>query len=390
LKRSPGKWRWQIGVTDIVDVNANISSRINLMRIVLISGIVFVHVPHDPATSPYVGTYGVLDWLRVFLGDSLFRVGVPCLSAISGYLLFRRGLDSFDYGKTLKTKARTVLLPFLLWNIAFLALAFVAQSKGISFGYLPDIVGASAREWLNLAVALQDLPINVPLYFLRDLLLCIVLSPVLAWLIKRYPMQTLAVLFAYAVLPLPNGIFLKKSILFGFSVGIYMSLHRVDVRSLDRFSWPITIAVLGASVLLSLVLYQYGPDFPVWVDMLRSLTALSGILGSWAVSALLVRTNVGASLARGGGLSFWIFCTHYPLLVLFWMIWNRAGHGYYPAFYYTVPFITIAILVAAYGLAGRWLPNLTAILTGSRAGAARGAKVRPAEQRAELSPQQRT
>ncbi|WP_375293102.1 acyltransferase [Ensifer sp. ENS10] len=373
-----------------MDVNANISSRINLMRIVLISGIVFVHVPHDPATSPYVGTYGVLDWLRVFLGDSLFRVGVPCLSAISGYLLFRRGLDSFDYGKTLKTKARTVLLPFLLWNIAFLALAFVAQSKGISFGYLPDVVGASAREWLNLAVALQDLPINVPLYFLRDLLLCIVLSPVLAWLIKRYPMQTLAVLFAYAVLPLPNGIFLKKSILFGFSVGIYMSLHRVDVRSLDRFSWPITIAVLGASVLLSLVLYQYGPDFPVWVDMLRSLTALCGILGSWAVSALLVRTNVGTSLARGGGLSFWIFCTHYPLLVLFWMIWNRAGHGYYPAFYYTVPFITIAILVAAYGLAGRWLPNLTAILTGSRAGAARGAKVRPAEQRAELSPQQRT
>lgn len=373
-----------------MDVNANISSRINLMRIVLISGIVFVHVPHDPATSPYVGTYGVLDWLRVFLGDSLFRVGVPCLSAISGYLLFRRGLDSFDYGKTLKTKARTVLLPFLIWNIAFLALAFVAQSKGFSFGYLPDVVGASAREWLNLAVALQDLPINVPLYFLRDLLLCIVLSPVLAWLIKRYPMQTLALLLAYAVLPLPNGIFLKKSILFGFSAGIYMSLHRVDVRSLDRFSWPITIAVLGASVLLSLVLYQYGPDFPVWVDMLRSLTALSGILGSWAVSELLVRTNVGASLARGGGLSFWIFCTHYPLLVLFWMSWNRAGFGYYPAFYYTVPFITIAILVAAYGLAGRWLPNLTAILTGSRAGVARGAKARPAEQRAELSPQQRT
>ncbi|WP_273700231.1 acyltransferase family protein [Ensifer adhaerens] len=371
-------------MTDIVDVNANISSRINLMRIVLISGIVFVHVPHDPATSPYLGTYGVLDFLRVFLGDSLFRVGVPCLSAISGYLLFRRGLDSFDYGKTLKTKARTVLLPFLLWNIAFLALVFVAQSKGISFGYLPEVVGASAREWLNLAVALQGLPIDVPLYFLRDLLLCIVLSPVLAWLIKRYPMQTLAVLFAYAVLPLPNGIFLKKSILFGFSTGIYMSLHRVDVRGLDRFSWPITIAVLGASLLLSVVLFQYGPEFPVWVDMLRSLTALSGILGSWAVSERLVRTSLGSRLGRGSGLSFWIFCTHYPLLVLFWMIWNRTGFGYYPAFYYTVPFITIAILVVAYGLAGRWLPNLTATLTGSRANA------RPAEQRGELSPQQRT
>ena len=379
-----------MGVTDIVDVNANISSRINLMRIVLISGIVFVHVPYDPATSPYVGTYGGIDWLRIFLGDSLFRVGVPCLSAISGYLLFRRGLENFDYGRTLKTKARTVLLPFLLWNLAFLALVFVAQSKDISSGYLPEVIGASPREWLSFAFALEDLPINLPLYFLRDLLLCIVLSPALAWLIKRYPAQTLAVLFAYAVLPVPNGIFLKKSILFGFSAGIYMSLHRIDVRSFDRFSWPITIAFLSAAVLLSILLYQFGPNFPVWLEMLRSLIAISGIVGSWAVSALLVRTNIGAQLSRGSGLSFWIFCTHFPLLVLFWMIWNRTDIGYYPAFYCAVPLITIAFLAGAYALSARWLPALTAILTGSRTGSARDMRARTGAVRAGPSPQQRT
>lgn len=379
-----------MGVTDIVDVNANISSRINLMRIVLISGIVFVHVPYDPATSPYVGTYGGIDWLRIFLGDSLFRVGVPCLSAISGYLLFRRGLDNFDYGRTLKTKARTVLLPFLLWNLAFLALVFVAQSKDISSGYLPKIAGASPREWLSFAFALEDLPINLPLYFLRDLLLCIVLSPALAWLIKRYPAQTLAVLFAYAVLPVPNGIFLKKSILFGFSAGIYMSLHRIDVRSFDRFSWPITIAFLSAAVLLSILLYQFGPNFPVWLEMLRSLIAISGIVGSWAVSALLVRTNIGAQLSRGSGLSFWIFCTHFPLLVLFWMIWNRSDIGYYPAFYCAVPLITIGFLAGAYALSARWLPAPTAILTGSRTGSARDMRARTGAVRAGPSPQQRT
>lgn len=31
---------------------------------------------------------------------SFFRIGVPCLSAISGYLLFRRGMESFAFGKT--------------------------------------------------------------------------------------------------------------------------------------------------------------------------------------------------------------------------------------------------------------------------------------------------
>ncbi|MGE6784136.1 acyltransferase family protein [Ensifer adhaerens] len=360
------------------------------MRIVLISGIVFVHVPYDPATSPYAGTYGGLDWLRVFLGESLFRVGVPCLSAISGYLLFRRGSDNFDFGKTLKTKVRTVLLPFLLWNLAFLALVFVAQSKDVSSGYLPEVVEASLREWLSLAFALEDLPINLPLYFLRDLLLCIVLSPALGWLIKRYPAQTLAVLLAYVVLPVPNGIFLKKSILFGFSAGICMSLHRIDIHRLDRFSWPIAIAFFSAAALLSALLFEYGPNFPVWLEALRSLIAISGIVGSWAVSALLVRTSIGAALARGSGLSFWIFCTHFPLLVLFWMIWNRMDIGYYPAFYGLAPLATIAMLTGAYTLSERWLPVLTAILTGSRTGSARNTRARTGAVRAGPSPQQRT
>ncbi|HEV7322586.1 MAG TPA: acyltransferase [Ensifer sp.] len=360
------------------------------MRIVLISGIVFVHVPYDPATSPYAANYGGFDWLRVFLGDSLFRVGVPCLSVISGYLLFRRGLDSFDYRKTLTTKARTVLLPFLIWNFAFLLSVFIAQSNEMSTGYLPDVAHANLREWLNLAFALDGMPINLPLYFLRDLLLCIVLSPVLAWLIRRYPAQTLAVLLAYVVLPFPSGVFLKKSILFGFSAGIYLSLHDVDIRRFDRFAWPIVVALIICTLLLSLLLYRYGPNFPIWLEMLRGLTALFGIAGSWAVSALLVRTRAGASLSRGSGLSFWIFCTHFPLLILLWMIWNRTGVGYYPAFYCTVPFIVIASLAFAYSLSRRWLPNFTALLTGSRTGPARDATAPARAVRSEPSPQQRT
>ncbi|HEV7310790.1 acyltransferase [Ensifer sp.] len=371
-------------------MNANISSRINLMRIVLISGIVFVHVPYDPATSPYAGIYGGFDWLRVFLGDSLFRVGVPCLSAISGYLLFRKGLDGFDYRKTLATKARTVLLPFLCWNVTFLAVVFIAQSKGVGTGYLPDVVHADARQWLSLAFALEGMPINLPLYFLRDLLLCIVLSPVLGWLIKRYPMQTLGVLMAYAVLPFPTWIFLKKSILFGFGAGIYLSLHRIDIRRMDRFAWQISAVFLIAAVLLSLLLYPFGPNFPVWLDMLRNLIALSGIVGSWAISALLVKTQAGMFLGRGSGLSFWIFCTHFPLLVLLWMIWNRMGFGYYPAFYSTAPFFTIAVLALSYALARAWFPGVTGFLTGSRTGLDRDLGARAGAVRSAPSLKQRT
>ncbi|WP_281374056.1 acyltransferase family protein [Mycoplana rhizolycopersici] len=356
------------GVADIVEMNAGVSSRINLMRIVLISGIVFVHVPYDPANSPFLGENGLIDWLRVFLGDSLFRVGVPCLSAISGYLLFRRGLDGFSYGKTLRTKAATVLVPFLLWNLSFLAFVFLAQQNKIGFGYLPDVVNATPREAVTLAFALEGWPINLPLYFLRDLLLCLILSPVLAVLVMRYPRVTLLAFLAYAVLPVPNGIFLKKSILFGFSTGIAVALHRVDASAIDRNAGRIVAAVLAAALLLSIALYAIGPEFPVWLDMLRALTALSGIVGAWALSELLLRTRLGAGLSKGGGLSFWIFCAHYPLLVGFWIVWNRAGIDHFAVFYFTAPLLTIAILVISHAIAQRSFPTLHALLTGSRAG----------------------
>lgn len=354
-----------------MNVDANVSSRINLMRILLIAGIVFVHIPYDPPRSPYLGAYGVVDWIRVYLGDSLFRIGVPCLSAISGYLLFHRGLSGFDYPKVMRTKAKTVLLPFLLWNLTFLLAVLIAQKLDMGQGYLPDAAGATPRELVSHALALEAWPINLPLYFLRDLLLCLVLSPLIAHLVMRYPRATLLLFLAYAVLPVPNGIFLKKSILFGFSVGIYAALHQVDVKRLDAHARPVVLAVALASLLLAAGLYATGPQYPQWMDVLRGIVAISGIFGAWALSSLLIRTRLGARLGAGSGLSFWIFCAHYPLLIVLWMAWNRAGAWHYPLFYFVAPVLTIAALVVSHGLMKLLAPGLLALLTGDRIGSAR-------------------
>ena len=225
-----------------------------MMRLVLIIGIVFIHIPYDPATSAFAEDAGVLAWIRVFLGESLFRVGVPCLSAISGYLLFRHGSDGFRYLKAIRARAQTVLLPFLIWNIAFLTIVLVLQAQGIGFGYLPDAINASPYDLLNLAVAIDGAPINMPLYFLRDLMICMLLAPVLAAAIKRYPLPTLAILMIYAVLPMPDGIFLRRSIPFGFSCGIYAAIHTVDVRMFDKHAPAIAAVSLAASALLATAL----------------------------------------------------------------------------------------------------------------------------------------
>jgi succinoglycan biosynthesis protein ExoH len=346
------------------------------MRIFLISGIVFVHVPFDPATSPFLGANGWFDWLRVFLGDSLFRIGVPCLSMISGYLLFRRGMQSFDYGKTVQSKAKTVLLPFLLWNLGLFCLVWLMQGLHIGNGYFPDLRGSSVRDLLTFAFATEGLPVNVPLYFLRDLIVCILLSPVLAFLVRRFAVPTLALLFVFAVIPdLTLAIVLKKSILFSFTMGIFLALRGADLKSLDRFALPGTIATLVAAVALSLVQYNTGPDYPWVVDMMRNALSMLGAFGFWMISALAIRTRMGQALAATGSLSFWIFCAHFPLLVVMWMVWNRVGSAdAYPVFYLGAVVLTLAILVVTNALAMRIVPPLYQVLTGSRGRQAKLAK----------------
>jgi succinoglycan biosynthesis protein ExoH len=347
------------------------------MRILLICGIVFVHVPFTPATSPFLGVNGWFDWLRVFLGDSLFRVGVPCLSMISGYLLFRRGMQSFDYGKTIRSKAKTVLLPFLLWNCGFFLLVWLMQGIQIGNGYFPDLRGSSARELLTFGFAAEGFPVNVPLYFLRDLIVCIALSPILAFLVRRFAVPTLAVLFVLAVLPdITMAIVLKKSILFSFTMGIFLALRGADLKALDRFAVPGAVATIAAAVALSLVQYRTGPSFPWAVEVTRNALSMLGAFGFWMISAIAIRTRIGQRLAATGSLSFWIFCAHYPLLVVMWMVWNRVGSvEAYPVFYTGAVILTLVIMVISNALAMRIMPPVYQVLTGSRGRKEKLAKV---------------
>jgi len=336
------------------------------MRIVLISGIIFVHIPFDADSSPFSDAYGLFDWVRVFLRESLFRVGVPCLSVISGYLLFRHGAASLDYGKTIRRKAKTILLPFALWNCAFFLFVLVLQSYGIGDGYLPDLSGANLHTLSTLLFAIDGTPINLPLYFLRDLFVCILLSPLLAFLIRRAPLATLAFLLLLAVLPVPIGIVLRNSVLFSFAFGIYLSLYRVDVTVTDRYAGLIGPAFIALAALLATAAYMTGPGLPLWLEVSRNLMVLVGIPGFWALSAILIRSRIGRGLAETGGLSFWIFCAHYPLLFCLWVLWNRGGSELYPIFYLMAARLALLLLPLTNGMARHALPSFYNLLTGSR------------------------
>lgn len=349
-------------------IDQELSARINIARLLLIAGIVFVHVPFDPESNAYLGQYGAFDGMRVFLNDVLFRIGVPCLSAISGLLLFRKGLETLSYRKILKSKLSSLFLPFLLWNAVFLAGIALLQIWDFGLGYFPDMSDTSLRELVNLVFATETMPINLPLYFLRDLLLCIVMAPLIGLLVKRYPIITLSLLLIYAVLPVPNLIFLKKSIVFGFSTGAAIALHGINIKKLDRFALPMISAIGVCALLLFIALYSNGmEDRPVWLQSFEKLVAVIGGLGAWTMTRLLLDTRFGQALVQApNGLSFWIFCTHYPIMMMAWLVWGKINIDFYPLFYVAVVPLTFSLALTSHYLVQQFAPRLYAVTTGQR------------------------
>ncbi|WFU51465.1 hypothetical protein [Sinorhizobium terangae] len=117
------------------------------------------------------------------------------------------------------------------------------------------------------------------------------------------------------------------------------------------------------------------------IDLMR-IVPVSGIVR--------VPFDQQTNLFRGAfGLSVWTLCAHSPLLVLFWMLWNRSGLTYYPLFYFTMPVLVIVILFASHNLMGRLAPDLLGALSGSRGGTERMALPAQVGGHASYSPQQR-
>src|SRR3546814_11629132 len=166
------------------------------------------------------------------------------------------------------------------------------------------LLNLSFREVFGHGLALEAFSVNLPLSFLRDRIVCSLVSPLLACVVGRGPLATCALLFVLAVLPeVTIGLVLKKSILFSFTFGIFLALHKIDTKALDRHAIAGTAATFAAAVVLAIGLYWSGPDFPFLLELARNCLAILGAVGFWLLSARPEERRVGkecVSTCRSG------------------------------------------------------------------------------------------
>lgn len=215
-----------------------IDSRIiSFLRFPMIVGIVLIHsgVDIDGISSyplyEYVVTRGII--------GTITRVCVPLFFLISGYLFFCniKRFDRLAYVTKLKKRGRSLLEPYLFYNALaiclFAIMGFVRPE--LQSGVVPPLSQWTPALFMSLFWDYgNNLPMVPQFWFVRNLMLIVLLSPVLYWLIKKTK-STIVLLLG----TLWGGNIWEFGIpgtmgLFFFTIGAVASINQLSIFTLAK------------------------------------------------------------------------------------------------------------------------------------------------------------
>lgn len=333
-------------------MDTNVRDRFNLLRFVMIVGVVMLHTPEYVSITA-IGS----DWFsltKAFFQNALFRTTVPVLTFISGYLVFHANLDQAPL-KLLYKKSRSLLLPFLVFNLPVLALAWLVQTQaGIVMSR--DLGSFDPMTWLDAAFGLTGSPINYPLNFLRDMMALMLIAPVMGVVIRNLPFIGLALCFWFFMNNYDGILVLRDTMVIVFYLGGLAACRKWNLRTLDGYALPCLMLFLLACT--TIVYFR-----------IANTTALRLVapLLVWPASALLLDSRIGAWCARMNKYSFFIFVAHAPVLMLSWQLYKRAGDVVpYALYWATAPFFVTGLLMGLYTLGMKAAPGLLQLALGGR------------------------
>ncbi|MFC0204027.1 acyltransferase family protein [Novosphingobium soli] len=346
------------------------SDAIRIARVVCITGVVYVHAWTGLSGHELEQLRGTpQEVLRWILMEIFGRSAVPLLGLISGWLV-AGSRRTRDWGAHIGRKARTILLPMVLWN----ALAVVLVSGAAWLLDLKAPIPQSAG-WLaeELFIVTRPPDINVQMPFLRDLFLCMVIAPLLV----RLPLAALGMVALAAgtchVLGIGPPVILRASILMFFTLGIIA--RRTDLA--DRIArWPLPAAVLPFAILAPLHLYLSVGDVRPFDSALTAgldlVLRIAASLAVWRIALALAPRPLARPLLRVEPYMFFYFCAH---LIVVWLggpaigQWTgKLGSPLYPAYLLAQPFLVMATVILAARLLLRFAPGTAHVLSGGRLG----------------------
>lgn len=272
--------------------------------------------------------------LKIVMSQTLVKVAMPAFFVMSGYLFFAN-VEQFNkeiYSQKIRRRIKTLLIPYIIWN-----LLMAVKLKTFSLNTF----------WL---------PANMPLWFLRDLMIVSLLTPILYIGIKKLGWWIFVLLLPvyltgiWAIQPGPN----PYAICF-FTFGAYLSIQRIN---LIEACLKLEKTVYFLSILLALAMILTYPSIAYSLLML-CFRVVSVVAVFCLAYRILSRTDKRIPKTACDS-SYFIFLAHY---VFFFSFIDTAFFSLFGestaslcVHYLVCPLLKSAIFVAVYHLY-RLLPS---------------------------------
>jgi fucose 4-O-acetylase-like acetyltransferase len=362
-----------------------LSQKFRFYTFVCIALLLFVHGYNLNQTylQPFTTVAEPLTFTTYFeylMANGLLRFRIPLLFIISGYIFAMK--DQQPYGQRIASRAKTLLIPYLIWSAIGLAITYLwqqfpATAQAVADARL-DQMGDDRPYvligWGGILLRWLFAPIAFQLWFILALFLYNTWYPVIKWLVIRYPVPWFIFAMLLWVFELSFLVIDGRGLLF-FSAGIWLQKMQVNVERKPKWlsMYIVWLLFIGFSVIKSFMAFELDPESTltfVLLNLLHVVSILAGILAVWFGADPVVRFFMKRSWFLWiSSFSFFVFGLHAPLVVYLTRLFYRyfdAVPAYRLVAYLLVPTIVFLFCLLMAALTRKLLPRLYGIATGGR------------------------
>ena len=347
-------------------MNDFVSDKIKVISFFAILLVLYIHSGFHPSE---LRGLSLNTYVQNFISGKIGRCAVPLFFMISGYLFFYRGIDSLSsVFEKMKKRAQTLLIPYICAAIFFVLFSYLMTIlPGASKFVNSSIVPLFDLHWTKILKAVfidagNGSPLAFQLWFLRDLMVILLFSPIWYFLIKYLKYYWLPVVFVLSLFTIP---YFPVNALFWFITGA--SLKHIDINKTYR---QLGFLCLSLFILIGfLEIFMPNPN----LKYIQKPIVLLGVFGMWSVYNIVVPISFRLSehkiLRQACSFTFLVYLFHEPTLnvfrkvVVFILGKNEIG---YLLSYMISPWIYIIFTMLVGFLLKKYIPTFYSTIVGGR------------------------
>lgn len=336
-------------------MNKNFSDKIRVLSFLSILLVVIIHCYNIKIN--FLGNSNNIAIIYIMLIEEFFShsiglLAVPVFFLVSGYHFFINYENK--YNKILlkfRKRFKSLVIPYLFWVISNLIFVYLMQQIPLFEDFFANkkVIDFSFDDYIY---KLFIMPQAYQFWFIRDLIIFILLSPAIYQVLRLGKKHALIVLFVLWLIGFSLPLINFEGLLF-FIIGCYWGIIKKEnfPEYSNQIMLLITILFLFSSLIWAFhLVYDMQIDLRL-INTLRKIVILVGVIWIWFFVGSLAKSKIFKIILKLSKYTFFIFAIHEPLLIilkklLLFSFGNKEIFLLISYFVYPILIVFIALAIA--------------------------------------------